>query len=144
MGFAAGETVTAGKLNRLQPKTYFGVSSSDLAGAVTDTDIPGCTVTFTTVTDNATFDATGFVDFDNTGAITSVATAVLVVDGAAQSGLIVYQQGLSSDQMSPGGMWNGTLAAAGSHTLKLIATLPAGISARNPHSKLRVNITEIV
>lgn len=144
MPLSSGQVVTADDLNHLKPTPYLATSNADLAGAVTDTDIPNVTMTIDTETDNAVYVATGFVDFDNTGTVATVATAVLVVDSVTQSGLIVYQQGISSDQMSPGGQWSGTLAAAGTHTLKLIATLPALITIRNPHTKLQVTIYEVV
>lgn len=144
MPILSGQVVTADDLNHLKPTPYLATSNADLAGAVTDTDIPNVTMTINTETDNAVYTAVGFVDFDNTSATTTVATAGLVVDGVTQPGLVIYQQGISSDQMSPGGVWQGTLAVAGPHTLKLIATLPALISTRNPHTKLAVTIHEVV
>lgn len=141
---ASGHIVTATDLNRLQPTPYSATQTADVSGAVTDADLTGCTKTFDTETNNATYKAWANADFDHSGATTTVATAALNIDGVKQAGEITYQQGVSTDRMSPGRVWTGTLAAAGTHTMKLTATLPAGIQIHQTNTTLMIEITEVV
>jgi hypothetical protein len=144
MAFASGERLRASKLNRVQPTTYIGRSSADLNGAVTDTDITGATVTVTTVAANAVYVAVGIFDVDLTGATTSLARGKLSVDGAIQTPEAFLAAEVTTDRGTPGQIWRGTLGAAGNHTLKLVATLPASISLRNPHTAIQVTIYEVI
>ncbi|WP_159056204.1 hypothetical protein [Streptomyces sp. DSM 15324] len=54
MAYAAGDRMTAGRTNRLQPKQYYAIGSGTVAGAATNADVPSATVTFTTEAANAT------------------------------------------------------------------------------------------
>lgn len=144
MPILAGEIVTAARLNRMQPVPYEAVASAALNGPVTDTDITGASITLTTTAANAVYVARCFVDFDNDAAGTNFATVKLVVDSVAQSGQANYQQGVATDRATPGQSWKGTLASAGSHTLKLTGTLPAEVNINSGHTKLTVTIYEVV
>lgn len=144
MPFASGEKVRASKLNRIQPTTYIARSSGDVTGAVTDTDVTGATITLTTLADNAIYDATAFFDFDLTGAVTTIGIGKLSVDGVLLTPSAFFEAEVTTDRATPGQLWRGTLAAAGSHTLKLTVSLPANMAVRNPHTVLHVMITEVV
>lgn len=139
----AGEIVTAARLNRLRPTRETAVCSSDLTGAVTDTDVPGATITLTTATNGAEFEAVAFIDFNPTS--TSIGIGKLVVDSVIQSGEAHLQSpSASSTRGTTGMVWSGSLATAGSHTLKLTATLPASFQIRQTHTKLYVAVYEVV
>lgn len=147
MPFRAGEIVTAAALNRLQPVTYFADAGSDLVGPVTNTDVPDATVTFDTQAANAVFVAQAVVDFDTVGAgTTTIGTAQCVVDGVVQSGIATFQAGAATlnDRGTQAQMWQGTLAAAGSHTIHLEGTLPANMEINAVHTKILVTIFEVV
>jgi hypothetical protein len=143
MSFAAGETVTAAKLNRLQPKTYEEPATGSVAAATT-ADIPGCSITLTTETDGAVFIATGNVDFNPTGVPGGDSQIRLDVDGVDQAGLIIYRSGTATDRLPGSHTWRGTLTTAGSHTLKLEATTAANVVVEGVHTNLVVTILEQV
>lgn len=146
MPILAGEVVTAARLNRLQPTPYHVDASAPIGPSVTDTDIPGATITLTTQTNNAKFEATGDYDFDYSGAATALEQGKLVVDGVIQTGTANCQDGTATtnDRRTHSRTWYGTLVTAGSHTLKLTATLGSGIAINATHTGITVRIYEVV
>lgn len=145
MTFLAGENITAGRLNRLQPTTYHANGSGTVAASQTNADVPGCTVTFTTAAANAVVDIWWFVQFDLAGPTTTVNTSRINIDAGAQTSPIVAAMAaeVSTDAVTTGQSWKATLAAAGSHTIKVQATTPAngGVGTNN---SLKVMVTEVV
>lgn len=147
MPFRAGQIVTAGQLNRIQPRPYHAEATVDLVGAVGAADISGATVTFDTLATNAVATVWAFVDFDTTGAGTTTnATVSCVVDGVTQSGVATFQVGAATanDRGTPGQTWQAVLAATGSHTIKLQGTLPTNCEVNAVHTKLTVVVFEVV
>lgn len=145
MPFAAGEIVTAARLNRLQPRKYHAIGSGTVAAGSTNVDVPSATYTLTTEEDNAAYDVVATFDFDLSGATTSAGTGRLYVDGVAQSPLAVYAAEVATDRT--GGIaqtYSGTLGTAGSHTLKLVATTPANMIVQGAGCSLAITITEVV
>lgn len=144
MAIQAGETITAGRLNRLQPKTYYAIGSGTVVGAASGADVPSASVTFTTEVANATYEATCIWDIDLTGATSATGTARLAVDGVAQSPLAVFGQEVATDRLTIPQTYSGTLGAAGSHTLKLIASPAALQQIQGVNCSIKVVITEVV
>lgn len=149
MPILAGQIIDAATLNHLKPATYDAVASANLVGIVVDTDITGATVTFTTETDNAVYVAEGFFDMDWTAgaAVGLVIIGKLAVDGAIQSEEAHAEQaaGANGDRMSTAMGWRGTLATAGSHTIKLVGSVPdADQKINGTHTTLLVTIHEVV
>lgn len=146
MPILAGEVVTAARLNRLQPVTYHADATAAVGPSVTDADITGATITLTTQTNNAIFVATGDYDFDYSGAATALEQGKLVVDGSIQAGTANCQDGTATtnDRRTHSRTWRGTLATAGSHTLKLTCTLGSGITVNATHTGITVTIYEVV
>jgi hypothetical protein len=141
----AGEIVAAGRLNRMQPVPYYAEQSSQLAVPTSVTDVPGLSITFTTSAANAKYHATGFLDWDNVDANTSSGLGFCSVDGVAQTKQIRYAGAVATDKGTPGQQWFGTLASAGSHTIKLRASADvAGDLTVFSHSTLTVVIYEVV
>ncbi|MFJ9887186.1 hypothetical protein ACIQRW_15130 [Streptomyces sp. NPDC091287] len=150
MPILAGQTVTAGQLNRMQPVPYEAIASSATAVLATTTivDVPGATVTLTTTTPNAIYRVTGI--FDVLPGATSASVLVfgfLNVNGTTDTGVAI--QGLTSSMRATVSQtWRGTLAAAGSHTLKLQASLSgalgSGATIRPQNSKISIEILEVV
>jgi hypothetical protein len=81
MGFLAGENITAGRLNRLQPKKYPVYQTGTLVGAVTNTLVPGCTINIVNETAGATWTCWWTLDFDLTSTTTTTGTGRARVDG---------------------------------------------------------------
>ncbi|HEY9416032.1 MAG TPA: hypothetical protein VIQ30_14810 [Pseudonocardia sp.] len=147
MSILAGENVTAARLNRMQPTTYYAVATSDLVGAATGADVVGATVTFSTTAANAVYVAQAIFDFDTSGAgTTTIGTGMLAVDGSAQAGQALLQVGAATanDRATAGQQWRGTLAATGSHTIKLTATIPANMEINATHTTLLLTVYEVV
>lgn len=94
--------------------------TANLALQTVEADITGATVTFTTARANARYLVMGSFYFSSTAANNNVASGKLSVDGAVQTAFANFT-GLNTtpDRMNAAQSWAGTLAAAGSHTLKL-------------------------
>lgn len=145
MALLAGERITAARLNRLQPTTYSAIGTGGpLVGPQSNADVTGCTVTFTTETAGATYKAWVVIDHDKTTANSSVNFGRLNVDGANQTATTGSAQDALTDRMVAGQNYHGVLAAAGSHTLKVVASPPTGNQILNTNTTLVVEITEVV
>ncbi|MDX2679300.1 hypothetical protein [Streptomyces soliscabiei] len=149
MAYLAGERMTAGRTNRLQPVDYDAAATSALPVATTTyADIPGCSITFTTAVAGATYKAWGTFDCNVTTTSGSILmVGHLLVDGVVDTGIAVY--GMDTlDRATIAMTWKGTLAAAGSHTLKLqgalTSALASGGSFLQSDTKLMLTITEVV
>lgn len=142
MPFASGQRLTAARLNRVQPATYIGVQSAQLTLSATMTDVPGCSITLATLTDGAVYVAQAVFDFDLTAATTSTQTGRLLVDGAAQTQVARFGAEVSTDTATVAQQWRGTLATAGTHTLKIQGSGTSAVLFA--HSTLLVTIYEVV
>jgi hypothetical protein len=147
MAILAGEIVSAGRLNRLQPVTYDAVCSSALTVTTTETDVDGASVTFTTAADGAVYVVEGIFDIivDTASAGVNV-LGRCAVDGVPQTASAPYEMN-ATDRGPANQVWRGTLGSAGSHTIKLRASKTgAGGVARvlNINSTLTVTIYEVV
>jgi hypothetical protein len=149
MAILAGQKLTAGQLARIQPQHYEGAATSALTVSTTTyADIVGATVTFTTTAANARFKAEAIFDASvGTVSGTNLMVGRLVVDGTPDSGgLAVYAMDVQ-DRATVAQQWTGTLAAAGSHTLKLQGACTASGSGSGTFlqsdTKLIVTITEV-
>ena len=145
----AGEKILADHMNRAQPVLHSAVSSSPLALTNAEQDVPGATVTFTTLTANCKWDADASIDFDvTTASAGQTAIGRLYVDGVLFS---PSREALHDMQTIGRGtvkqQWEGVFATPGSHTLKLVgiktsaggvATIPAN------HTSLHVTKSEVV
>lgn len=149
MPLSSGQVVTADDLNHLKPATYGARATADLVGVVVDTDVTGATVTFTTETDNAVYVANGSfgTDYNGPAAAGLFIRGKLSVDGVIQTGEAQTEQagGNTGDRLTPSQVWRGTLATAGSHTIKLVASVnDADQRVLADHTALAVTIHEVV
>lgn len=147
MGFLAGETLTAGKLNRIQPAVYLEAATSALTmTTTTETDVPGASITLTTLADGATYTAIGIFDAEALATSTTILMiGKLMVDGVVDSGTAVYAMD-TLDRATVAMVWQGVLSTAGSHTLKLRGNLSSALATGGrflqDDTKLQVTITE--
>lgn len=148
MAFSAGQTLTAAQLNRVQPTTYIGVASVDLTLSTTETDVTGATVTFSTQAANAVFVVTGSFDFY--ASIVSGTTTMqgrCAVDGSSQTGEADATLMTSGSRVPGAKTWRGTLAASGSHTIKLrgLKDVAAGTyQILSTHTRILVVVYEVI
>ncbi|MFC8704727.1 hypothetical protein ACFUIV_21370 [Streptomyces anulatus] len=146
MPILAGQKVTAGQLNRLQPKTYrAGVQTSALTGPLTNADAPGIEVAFTTLAPGATVTAQIVCDFDPTTTVGGLSSGRLWIDGVGVGEFAVYQQGPGTvgDRGSTPQTYREVVPAAGAHTAKLVVTLATGMNL-NVYSSLLLTVYEAV
>lgn len=144
MTILAGEIVTAARLNRLQPKTYYAIGTGTVTGAASNVDVANATVTFDTEVDGATYTVVGTWDVNWTGATTTIGTARVQVDGVSQSPLCTFQAEVATDRGTYSQTYFGTLAAAGSHTIKLVCSPAANQSVEGINSSISIVINEVV
>ena len=146
MAFLAGEMLTAGRLNRLRGQPYFAQASSALTKTdTTFADITGASITFTTAAANAEYTVDAV--FDCAVGTTSASTRMLgriVTDGVAESGFGIHEMD-NLDRDSVATVAKGTLAAAGSHTIKLQGALSAaaGSGTFQTFTMLKVVVFEV-
>lgn len=143
MAFLAGENITAGRLNRLQPKKSIVYQTAPLVGAVTNTLVPGCTISITNETAGALWTCWWSLDYDLTTATTATGTGRARVDGVLATTFAPWAAEVGTDRATVGNVATGSLASAGPHTFDLVATLPAGIQLAT-QSALLIEITEVV
>lgn len=128
---------------------YYASSTADTPALTNvNQDVPGATVTFSTVAANAVFKVTANFDSRvNTVAGTKIILGRLNVDGVIQTAESTFVGNFNGARVTAGQQWKGTLPLAGAHTLKLVAAIDvAGGDYRvlNFHSNLSVDITELV
>lgn len=146
MAFLAGERVTASRLNRLQPTAYEATASASLTRTTTTyADITGATVTFDTEAANAK--AVVDAEFDCAVGTTSTTTDMngrIMVDGVAGNALAKHQMD-NLDRDSVYTTETFTLAAAGSHTIKLQGALSAaaGSGTFQTFTKIKITVYEV-
>lgn len=145
MSVAAGQKIRASMLNRLQPVFYQAGLTATQGLTTTTTDLAGASVTFSTTTANAFFVVFGTFVFDITSAATSFAQGKVAVDGVTQTNIVRWAAEVNTDFDTATQTWTGTLAAAGSHTIKLQADLSAGATMQclGTHTQLLVMICEV-
>lgn len=115
--FTAGQYASASDLNANITGHTRAVGSVTSATVTTSAaDLSGCTVTFSTAVANTLVLVVGTFDFQINGT-TDIAGGTLVVDGTTVSGEQAILNGTVRATVAM--TWRVTLAAAGSHTLKL-------------------------
>lgn len=133
MGTNAGDTIIA---PGAFPAVFASACSTLVDLTTTEVDITGATVTFSTTKANAQFLCIGSFYFSMVAANNGVALGKLNVDGTNASGFVNFTGLFSTpERHNLAQSWTGTLAAAGSHTLKLRGVGSAAVAAQ------RVNAT---
>lgn len=148
MPFAAGEIVTASRLNRLQPVTYEIAATGDITLSTTETDLVGAAITITTQTNNAVYKVEGIFDmFAQVGSAGVVMVGRLSVDGTTDGEEAHADGSTTGARVTASQDWRGTLPTLGDHTFRMRA-LKSGAGgtmlARVTHSKLTITIYEVV
>lgn len=144
MPFLAGEIVTAERLNLLQPKVYSARASTALDGPQSFVEIPGCTINFDSLTDNARVK----VDFQaaiRVGTDASRVDVVAQIDGV--STLPRCSFGAASpavgDVVTAAGVVEESLGSAGNHTIRLVADMD-DTQQVDVYTGLTVTVYEVV
>lgn len=146
MPFLAGERVTAGRLNMLQPVPYSETGTSTQTVTTTETLIDGCSITLTTLTDGALYVARAVVTHDSIGTSTANIDTRCFLDGSALSGSARWSSTTATDFGEASMLWHGPVGAAGSHTWDLRTKGGTGVTAQvlGVFTKIEVLIYEAV
>lgn len=145
MAFLAGDLLTAQRINRLAPKPYFKQSTGNLAAGSTGADVPGASITFSTETAGATVQCWWTTDYDLTGATTTIGSARLLLDGVTNADAFAIFQVTSagaSDRATVSQVHQYTVPSTGSHTIKMVATVPANMIV-NQYTTLMLQVFEV-
>lgn len=139
MTFLAGQKVTATILNNHVIKTLEARSSADETVTTTETDVNGATLTFTTPVANTIVTIDSYWDVTSTVA-GDLLIGTLYVDGTKSTQGEAHGGFVNRGTVAQG--WTATLAAAGSHTLKLRrqkANNSGTVTLFGTHTKIQVS-----
>jgi len=130
-----------------RPNIQTVYASGDLQVITTTTDIPGASITVVTTEANAIAEVTADFDWDLTANPSSNFNyGLLYVDGTDQNHPAIFNMWSSLCRIPGSKNWLVTLAAAGSHTLKLRARRDVADSAvsyfRSSGTQLKVKLWE--
>lgn len=127
-----------------QPQILSAACSASVDLTTAEVDIPGATLTFNTTKANARFMCTASFYFAMISASANIALGKLNVDGVNQAAFVNFT-GLNTtpQRENLAQTWIGTLAAVGSHTLKLRG-LGTGATAAHRVNATHTTITALV
>ncbi|MCU1687786.1 MAG: hypothetical protein JWQ81_8525 [Amycolatopsis sp.] len=121
----AGQTNTAAMLGALANNTIkltqAPATSSPTVAAVAD--VPGCSITITTINPNVQVAIVGFFDVTQTAA-GDIFVGTCMIDGVSQTPQCDINV---AGRATCGQMWIATLATPGSHTMKLRMAVTGGV-----------------
>jgi hypothetical protein len=144
MAFSPGQFITAQRLNRLQPKTYWSQASGAVTGgAGTAADIAGTPISITVETNGATAAMDWSVAVYATGAMGTGACVVRAfwdVNGAPTFAL--YDAQATNYRSTVSANWSTSIGTAGTYTFKLNGSVFTN-STLQIYTTLKVVITEV-
>lgn len=143
MALVSGNRATGDRINNLQSKIYYAIGSGTIAASQTNADVTSATVTFETLTDNATYAAFCVWDFNVTGTPAASSTARLDVDGVDQSPLATFNGTANNERGTVAQNYSDVLPTAGSHTLKLQATTSTNTTVQGVNCSILVIVEEV-
>jgi hypothetical protein len=144
MAFSPGQFITAQRLNRLQPKTYWSAASGVTTTVLTNADVAGTPMSIVVETNGAT---AAFVwhtaVYANAGvAMSGAASSRVLWDvNASPVVAIAYWSG-TTERGTPGQSWVTTIGTAGTYTFKMQVTTAAN-TAIQVFTSMSVTITEV-
>jgi hypothetical protein len=142
MAFSPGQFITAQRINRLQPKTYWAAISGTMLTVVSNTDVPGCSISIPVETNGATAAFTWHLAaYGNTTMTNSVSSRVLW-DVNVSPVVAVGDFRTASEKGTVGQNWVTTIGTAGTYTFKMQASIASG-GAVQIYTAMTVVITEV-
>lgn len=141
MPFLAGDIITAQKLNFLSPIIQGAQASALVSPGATNTDVPGCTLTPTTVNANALIRVFWYAVFYGVTTAGTLSTARVLIDGVAPTTFALAGPSAAVDKQQGAASWVTTLTATGVHTIKLQVSTAAGTTMQ-VYSGLDLEIVE--
>jgi hypothetical protein len=142
MAFAPGQFITAQRLNRLQPKTYWAAASAVLPASSALVDITGTSIPITIETDGATVAFTWSCSVYASGAMASSASARPFIGADGSPVFALGQWNVNTEKGSVANVWSTTVATAGAYTAKLVGSTPSNATL-STYTSLMVVVTEV-
>jgi len=143
MSFSPGQIITAQRLNRLAPATYWAQASGGVAASSSGVDVPGSSMSITVQTNGATANMWFYGHFyagasapTTNGAI----QAVWDVNSSPTFGVVDIRT--ANEKFTGANSWSTSIPAAGTYTFKLKVTTPANVTMPT-YSSLLVQIQEV-
>lgn len=143
MALVSGNRATADRVNNLQTKIYYAIGSGTIAASQTNAAVTSATVTFETLTDNATYAAFCIWDYNAAGLPAATSTARMVADGVNQSPLATFNATGGTERGTVAQNYSDTLPTAGNHTLHLIATTSTNTTVLGVNCSILVIVEEV-
>ena len=142
MSFSPGQFITAQRLNRLQPRTYFVQASGTTSPVVSNGDVTGASTSITVETNGAkaTFMWTAAVYA--TGAMASNTNTQAYWDVNGSPTFALAQWATNGEKGTVANVWDTTISTAGTYTFKLKTSVVAN-SQLAIYTSMVVMITEV-
>ena len=144
MPFAPGQFITAQRLNRLQPKTYWAAATGGVATSLSGVDVPGTSIPITIETDGATISFVWIGAIYATTSTTGATTVRVNFDGNLSPTFVVSEPKDASTKVTAANTWSFTVATAGAYTPKLVATTQTGATISTAYTSIMATVTEVV
>jgi hypothetical protein len=141
MSFLPGQIITAQRLNRLQPKTYWSVASGSVS-TVSSGNLAGTAISITTETDGATAACSWTAGVYATGAMASNSSTQAKYDLATAPVFALGQYSANGEKGISANFWSTSIATAGTYTFQLAYSNVAN-GVVSFYSTLMVVITEV-
>lgn len=141
MSFSPGQIITAQRLNRLQTKNYFSLSSGAITSAGSG-NVAGTAISITNETDGAGFAVTFSAAVYATGAMAANCNTFAKYDLASSSTFALGQWATNGEKGTVANVWSGTIATAGTYTWQLGYTVVAN-GQLSIYTALMVQIMEV-
>jgi hypothetical protein len=143
MSFSPGQFITAQRINRLQPKSYWAAASGTVPVSSTNADVPGCTMSITVETAGATASFAWSTAFYNTGAATTLSSSRVLWDVNASPVLALNEDSATTDRGQGAMVWQTLIGTAGTYTFKMQVST-AALTLVQVYSAMTVVIYDIV
>lgn len=143
MSFSPGQIITAQRLNRLQPKTYWAQASGGISASQSGVDVPGTSMSITTETDGATANMWFFGHFYAGGSAPTTngsIKAIWDVNSSPTFGVVDFRT--ANEKAVGANSWSTTISTHGTYTFKLNVTTPANMTMPT-YTSLLVEILEV-
>lgn len=143
MAFAPGQFITAQRLNRLQPKTYWASASGTFPISQSLVDIPGTSMSIVVETAGATVAIDWSVSVYASGSMASSASARAWFGTDSSPVYSLFQSTAANEKASVANTWMTTVPTAGTYTAKLVGSTPVNATMSN-YGSIKVVVSEVV
>ncbi len=141
MSFAPGQIITASRLNRLQPTTYFSQASGTTAASGSG-DVAGTAISIPVQTNGATANFWWTCSNYDTGVPGGATSTSVRWDVNASPTFAVSQQQAASDKVTNANVWSTAITTAGTYTFKMTYSTATN-STLSVYTAMMVTITEV-